>query len=458
MHGDKALDIPNYPMVSVPGEKQWQPFTLPVYIQKNRQITDIRVVFRNVAKAKTSLQNSTDRGVWLDDISIHPVDGSDRLFGLHPPSDKRAFDGALVKVDALGNFSVKSEEGFKPFLPIIIYPDFKPQNWGKYRAKGFNTVICTSLKEAQAAVKAGLYWVWSLYDYGIYDGDEKGYARFEREYRQMRTMMPELFNKLLYFYWDNERYRLFDSIKHFSDTIKRIDVDENGVRYRPFLMQLDFATANTHYVNERYSLCDLQGLYANPMIFEDNDPQNYQGVNFKGNYDGEFANFAVFDHIPGVTIPKTVFVVNSPFGDKHLANTIFAAFARGGKAFAYWKDGGSQPAVESKTWWKDFNVTSAKMQALLPLLRMPHWTGWDLNVSIPDDEDGMVVGKRDFGEKRCIIMASRSNKQERVRFSSDDAQEGASVIDYFSGRKVTVWDEGAFELQIAPRGYGAYCW
>jgi len=223
-------------------------------------------------------------------------------------------------------------------------------------------------------------------------------------------------------------------------------------------MQLDFSTANPHYINDRYQLVDLQGLYANPMVFEDNDPQNYQGVEFKGYYDGEFANFAIFEHLPGVKVPKTVFVVNSPFGDKHLANTVFAAFARGGKGFAYWKDGGSQPDVTTKPWWDDFVQTTAKMQQMLPLLRQPHWTSWDLDVSLPDDEEGIVVGKRDFGEKRCMIYASRSNRAERVRFGSGDIEDGRAVIDYFSGQEVAQWREGAFELSLKPRDYGVCCW
>lgn len=460
LHGDQELDIPNYPMVATGAAGQWQEFVLPVYIKKDFNVDHIRLLLRNVGAPDTNRSTiaSGNGTLWLDDVTIHRVEGSDALYGMQKPHAKAAFDGALVRVDSLGNFSIKTEEGYNPFLPVIIYPTWKTQKWKAYREKGFNTIVCTSLKEAKEAVKLGMHWIWSLYDYGIYDGDREGYARFEREYRQMRDTQPELFAKLLYFYWDNERYQLFDTVKHFSDTIKKIDVDAAGRRYRPFLMQLDFSTANPHYINDTYQLADLQGLYANPMVFEDNDPQNYQGVEFKGYYDGEFANFAIFEHLPGVKVPKTVFVVNSPFGDKHLANTVFAAFARGGKGFAYWKDGGSQPDVTTKPWWNDFAQTTAKMQQMLPLLRQPHWTSWDLNVSLPDDEEGIVVGKRDFGEKRCMLYASRSNKAERVRFGSDDIEDGRAVIDYFSGQEVAQWHEGAFELSLKPRDYGVCCW
>ena len=455
MNHGREIDIPSYPMVAISKAGAWEEFVLPVYIKKDLHITDLKLLMRNVGAPDTA-QPTGD--VWIDDISMRRVPDSASLYGDTPPGPRHGFDGALVRVDDQGNFSIRKAGGFEPFLPIIVYPGGNPKDWGKYRDKGFNTVICNTLKEAEAAVGEGLYWIWSLYDYGIYDGDESGYARFEREYRYLREQHPEWLDKLLYFYWDNERYLLFDSVKHFSDTIGKLDRDAAGKRLRPFMMQLDFTMANPHYHNDTYRLVDLQSCYANPMIFEDNDPQNYQGVEFKGNYDGEFANFAIFDHLPGVTIPKTVFVVNSPFGDKHLANTIFAAFARGGKGFAYWKDGGSQPRIETKAWWPDFRRTAAKMQALLPLLRQPMQTDWDLHPSLADDEDGIVVGKRDFGSRRCMIAASRSNKAERVRFAGEGVADGSKIYDYFSGKAVAAWREGHFDLTFAPRGYGAYCW
>ena len=452
----RGIDIPNYPMFAVSKAGSWEEFILPVYIKKNLNVTQLKLVFRDVGKPDAVNVPKSD--VWIDDVSMYAVKDSTALFGMTPPQKKQSFDGSLVKIDSLGNFSVRKADGFQPFLPIIVYPGGKLDDWHKYRDKGFNTIICNTVVEAKKAASLGMYWIWSLFDYGIYDGDENGYARFEREYADLKKNSPNVLDKLLYFYWDNERYHLFDTVKHFSDAIKRIDVDTNGKRKRPFMMQLDFTMANPHYVNDTYKLVDFQSCYANPMVFEANDPQNYQGVEFKGNYDGEFANFAIFENIPGVKVPKTVFVINSPFGDKYLANTAFAAFARGGKGFAYWKDGGSQPKIETKEWWKDFNQTTSMMRQLLPLLRKPHWVNWELNSSLPDDEDGLVVGKRDFGEKNCIITASRSSKAEHVRFTGSGISDGTEVSDYFTGKKVAVWQKNAFELNFTPRGYGVYCW
>ena len=456
MHGDDAIDIPNYPVVGISKAKSWQEFVLPVYIKKDLGIDHIKLTFRDVGEMKASSYASSD--VWLDDVTVHEVKDGSCLFGLTKPSQKRSFDGALVKVDSSGNFSLKSDNNLKPFLPIIIYPGGKIEDWKKYKTKGFNTIMCTSLEEARKAVSLGMHWIWSLYDYGIYDGDNNGYKRFVREYQDIKENEKELFDNLLYFYWDNETYLLFDTIKRFSDTIKRMDVNENNMRYRPFMMQLDFSTANSNYVNESFSLVDLQSGYANPMIFEANDPQNYQGVNFKGNYDGEFANFALFDHIPGVKTPKTIFVVNSPFGDKHIENTIFTALARGAKGVAYWKDGGSQPHVETKSWWRDFGTFSEKLQQMLPLIRTSHWTSWKVDSSLKDDEDGLVIGTRDFEKRKCMIYASRSNKEEVVHISTEDVKDDQKIIDYFSHKVVGVWKENAFDMHIPSRGYGVYCW
>jgi hypothetical protein len=454
-HG-KGLDIPNYPMFAISKAGVWEEFVLPVYIKKDLGIDSIKLLFRD--EGRPDAKESDGGTLWIDDISVYAVEDSASLFGLTPPAEKRGFAGIKVRVDRLGNFSIKEGNATKPFLPVVIYPDGNLQAWSKYKEKGFNTIICNGIKQAEKAAELNMYWIWSLYDYGIYDGNQSGYARFEQEYALLKKRYPNVLDKLLYFYWDNERYRLFDTIKHFYETIKKIDVNQNGSRLHPFVMQLDFTTANPHYINENISLVDLQSCYANPMIFEANDPLNYQGVLFKGNYDGEFANFAIFEHLPGVQIPKTLFVVNSPFGDKHIANTIFAAFARGGRGFAYWKDGGSQPPVEKKGWWKEFDKIVAQMWDLLPLLQTPHWCDWNLTASLPDDEDGLVVGKRNFGTYRCMIAASRSNKAEKVLFSAEDMQDHTKVFDYFSGKKVVESKDNKFELLFEPRGYGVWCW
>jgi len=446
----------NYTLISISKAGEWEEFIVPLYVQKGKNIKDIKITIRNVGEPDTVISPVSD--VWIDDLSVHKVKDSAHLFGFTKPEYKRAFEGSKVRVDSLGNFELKEDKEFKPFFPLIMYPGGNLAKFSEYKNKGFNTVVCHNQEEAEFAVSAGLKWVWSLYGYGIYDkmdNNSSGFVRFIREYEDMKKNAPHILDELLYFYSDNELYLLFDSFKIFSDQIKKMDVDEKGNRIRPIYMHLDFSAGNKNYYNESYQLIDIQGTYANPLLYQENDLISY-GVEFKGNYNAEFSNFSMFENIPNIKIPKTIFVINSP-QDTHIKSTIFAALARGGKGFAYWKDSGSQPEVETKSWWSDFSNVTSKIEKLKPLLRTPHWTNWELNYTLKDDEDGIIVGKRDYGSLRCIIASSRSKKSEIITFTTPNSDIG-DVYNFFDGSVIAKGDGDSFSLSFDPLGSGVYCW
>ncbi|MCH9812483.1 MAG: hypothetical protein K0U47_00905 [Epsilonproteobacteria bacterium] len=451
-HEGEHINSVNYSLISTSKAGVWEEFTIPLYIQKDKNVTDIKMTIRNVGSP--DVEGETISDVWIDDVSIHGVKDSAKLFGFKAPIKKDVFEGSKVRVDHLGNFEIHNGDNFEPFFPLIIYPASDQTKWTNYKSQGFNTVICNNPLEAQNAVNAGLYWVWDLFSYGVNE-EALGYERFVQEYQNLRTQSPKLFDKLLYFYWDNEKYLILDSFKRFSDHIKEVDLDAQGNRMRPIYMHLDFTTGNKNYYNEAYKLIDIQGAYANPLLYQENDLVNYSYA-FKGNYNAEFANFSIFENLSNSHIPKSIFVINSP-QDAKLENSIFAALARGGRGFAYWKDSGSQPAVETRPWWGSFPMISAKLKRLESFLRTPNWSSWELHSTLTDDEDGLVVGKRDFANQRCMIFASRSAKEEVVTLSTPD-QNITKVYDLLDNHLVTEGVGSHMTLTLAPYESGVYCW
>ncbi len=145
LYGTKAIDIPNYPVVGVSKSNSWEEFVLPIYIKKDLNVTHIKFALRDTGEMNSSEYGSSD--VWIDDLSMHEVNGSGDLFGFTKPSLKQAFNGVLVQVDELGNFSIKDENRSKPFFPIIIYPEPNTGSWGKYKNGGFNTICAIVLKK-----------------------------------------------------------------------------------------------------------------------------------------------------------------------------------------------------------------------------------------------------------------------------------------------------------------------
>jgi hypothetical protein len=388
-------------------------------------------------------------------MSVYKVKDTSEFFGDAPYTPKDAFDGSYVKVDSLGNFSVKDNSTFKPFFPIIVYPAPNTVKWNLYKTQGFNTTLHNKPSETQGAVDAGLYWIWDLGHYGINDLNTSGYDTFVSQYNDMKDNHPDIFDKLLYFYWDNEKYEVSKSLKKFTDKIKIMDIDTNGTRYRPINMNLNLTEGSKLYYNDTHKLMDIQSAYVNPIIYQENDVDSY-GYEFKDWYNKEFSDFAVFENIENTRVPKSVFVVNSP-QDAKLESIIFAALARGGKGFAFWRDSGNQPEIETRPWWDSFPQISSKLNQLLPLIQKPHTTNWVLEYSEPDDEDGIIVGKRDYDNKRCMIVASRADSNKTITFQTPDRNMG-TLYDFFDNSLVSSPSEGSVNLSIPAHGSGVYCW
>ncbi len=442
-----------YTLLANATANQWEEFVVPIYIQKDKNVTSIKMFIKNMGSVDTN--ESLMSGVWIDDMSVYKVKDTFELFGDAPYEEKDAFDGSYVKVDSLGNFSIKDNSTFKPFFPIIIYPAPNTVKWDLYKTQGFNTILNNTPLEAQGAVDAGLYWVWDLGDYGINDLNASGYDTFVNHYNDMRDNHQDIFDKLLYFYWDNEKYEVSKSLKKFTDKIKIMDIDANGKRYRPINMNLGLTEGSKLYYNDTYKLMDIQSAYVNPIIYQENDVESY-GYEFKGWYNSEFSDFSVFENIENTRVPKSVFVVNSP-QDEQLENIIFAALSHGGKGFAFWRDSGSQAEVETKSWWNSFPSIASKLNQLLPLIRQPHWTNWVLEYSEHDDEDGVIVGKRDYDNKRCMIVASRANIDKNITFSTPDRDMG-EVYNFFDNTLVSSSNGESVTISIPAHGNGVYCW
>jgi len=442
-----------YTLLANATANHWEEFVVPVYIQKDKNATDIKMFIRNTGAVDTD--ENVVGGVWIDDMSIYKVKDTSEFFGDAPYTPKDAFDGSYVKVDSLGNFSVKDGSVFKPFFPLIVYPDPTEIKWNSYKTQGFNTVIGSNPAEMQSAVDTGLYWIWDLDNYGISDLTASGYDTFVNQYNDMKNNHPDIFDKLLYFYWDNEKYEVSKSLKKFVDKIKIMDVDANGKRYRPFNMNLSLTEGSKLYYNDTFKLMDIQSAYVNPIIYQENDVASY-GYEFKDWYDKEFADFSVFENIENMRVPKSVFVVNSPQDDQ-LESIIFAALARGGKGFAFWRDSGSQPEIETRLWWNSFPSLATKLNQLLPLIQKPHTTNWVLEYSEPDDEDGIIVGKRDYDNKRCMIVASRADISKTISFSTPDRDMG-TLYNFFDNSLVASPSAGSVTLSLPAHGSGVYCW
>jgi hypothetical protein len=108
---------------------EWEEFALPFSVPEG-------VAYIGCQAFKG--ENTKPGGVvWADDFYLGEGLGLDQ-----PPAPKKPFDGALVRVDALGNFEVKQGDEWTPFFPLCMYSD-NYRDWLVYSRQGWNTIMWT---------------------------------------------------------------------------------------------------------------------------------------------------------------------------------------------------------------------------------------------------------------------------------------------------------------------------
>lgn len=105
---------------------QWQEYALPFIVPQG-----VAFIGCQAFKAENTRPGAV---VWADDFYLGEGLGLDQ-----PPAAKKPFDGAHVRVDALGNFEVKKNNVWKPFFPLCMYSD-NYRDWSVYSKQGWNAI------------------------------------------------------------------------------------------------------------------------------------------------------------------------------------------------------------------------------------------------------------------------------------------------------------------------------
>ena len=441
--GNFLYNVADY-NISVSAVEAWEEFIAPVYVRDGIDAARLSISVRFVDWAEAEEGSASD--VWLDDIRLVQASDSSKLFGFEPPKPRKPFLGKEVRIDELGNWELYKQGRWQPFFPMIIYPDNAiGTDWKKYREKGFNTVTQIGYPDAaKRASAAGMYWMWDITSYLFSEGQGSGVnaatgdtARFEALYK--RFLEETGFEGMIAYYWDNEDLDEWQSVQDITDKIRQLDQETFSSRAAPIYMNSKHIAANSLFMNESHDFIDLQGGYINPLI------------SANGETNPEWPMYLASDKMVGIRSPQGIGIVNVPQERAYLEPLIFAGIARGMRGFAFWRDGFNNGYhIESRPWWEGFRKTADKINKMLPLVRQPHWTSWDLEVSIPEKEDTLIVGKRDFEGKRHLILASYSDQVQKVTFSTDMVV--MRVRDFFTGAVIAQPQNESFDYLLPAHG------
>jgi hypothetical protein len=140
---------------------------------------------------------------------------------------------------------------------------------------------------------------------------------------------------------------------------------------------------------------------------------------------------------------------------------LYNSIILGAKAMGYWRDcykGCSEEfqksvgPVDKKPWWPDFPNLRHEVDELLPLIRQPHWTSWNVKIDVPD----VRVGTRNLKGEAYLILVSQTSRKQNVTLTLDGLPYPAKEVrDYFNDKKVMSVLGNAFSVTLPGIGVGS---
>jgi len=380
----------------------WEDNLVIVNIQNDSNIKFISPRFVMLPK------HSINEDVWVDNITISEVRGNLKAI------IKREFNGTKVRADYLGNLSIKNNNKYNEFFPIGIYGDNNRKDWSIYSKQGFNCYMWASdWRQVKKAKEAGLMSSIQVGPY-IIGGNWLPNNKSER-INHLSNFIKDirkynLQDQIVFYYIDNEFYKIDQHTINVIEKVKSLDVDNNGDRLHPIYM-LNGAYGQARKYND---LVDITGTYVAQDRTNIPIAENFTGLQINENQN----------------LPAVMAQINRGVG-KNFRPVLFGAIAKGAKGMGFWRDGGSGEDITKKPWWNDFPNMVNEIEQMMPLIKEPHFTNW----SVTCDNDDLIFGSRTYQNKGHLIIANPTKSTIIATFTITDLPyQLSNVNDYFTGR------------------------
>jgi hypothetical protein len=369
-----------------------------------------------------------------------------------PASPKQAFDGSMVRVDPLGNWSVLRNGTWQPYTVLGIYNDSSVNSLQTYSNQGFNTIVCNTfsllrLQEAQAAVSPfNPNGMMSMIDISPFI-DPRGvyYDNLPLLQQNLATLEASpLLSQVLCFYWDNERFNNYTVTQAVTNLVKAYDTNAAGQRQHPIYM-LD----GQEGLNPLYdSMVDVVGDYA----------RNPQTAAYLGDRPDIFQRALLMSDSTGQSHPFSLGTISNEAYWDNFQVLIYETLMAGGSGFTFYRDGGSNgyngnptdPAAMNITlrdWWPLLPGIVSQIDELQPLLATPVQTSWQLALS----NSQLVTGIRTYNGQGYLFVVNPTNSAQAATFTANGLPYTPQQLnDYFSGSTVTTIQGNTFTLTVQP--------
>jgi Carbohydrate binding domain len=401
----------------------------------------VTVTDPNIEKIKVVIDKKIS-AIYTSDYYIDEVYlGKGISFEQAPVSSRQTFDGSKVKIDALGNWQVYENSEWKDFFPFGMYVGLARNDYIGFSEQGLNLVLSQQFRSqvemAQDATSTfnpnGMRVGLRLQRYAI-PGD--AYWTHTLLENTINDLNSDLSETLLCYDWDNENN--FTTWSYWFDMVNAIR--DNDTSHPVYV--LNGACGIQRLFSKRLS--DVCGTYVGPA-----------GIAMET---GAF-RFDVLQYLEKQDIPVSIAQLNHVEEENYgFRLRLYYALIMGAKGICWWGDARNDDGtenltkvIENRAWWSSIPILRSEVDALIPIIKQPHWTSW--SVSSSDSE--ILFGTRDYNDDGYMIIMNPEDTSSLVTFTLNGLAP-TEVWNYFDDSFVTSVSSNQFTVLLSANSTAVY--
>ena len=387
--------------------------------------------------------------IFFDDFYVYE---SGKIVSNEPYTPKTPYESSHVRIDKLGNWSIKENGVWKDFFPKFAYQDYTPsiiesaKMYSSYGFTGFTNM--NNVGRIHLAVENGMkYNGIQVNDMRVDDVNDSIKKTIEDVNTEVSEGKLPATSVVMYEY-DNEQEQLTD-YKHkglVADWLDEHDKDSlTNRRTRPINMLNGVAEGVTrNYRNStNKNALDIVSTYIAQIGHTPN--QHLNPINTLG----------ILQKTQNQIAPVSIMQLQCHYQDVFIPS-IFKGIAAGAKGLNFWRAGQGVPSVcqenfEENVWVPAIKDVFTKIDTMLPIIKEPLETSWSATV---DNPTLVSIGTRDHAGKHYIILANFDYNDLLVEINLKNLQ-ATKVKEFFSQEELTtVSADGNFSVTMGHHNRG----
>jgi hypothetical protein len=434
---------------------QWEEIIMPYRADKTGMYSISLFTFRYALTTdhKYALKDGSnlDRNasIFFDDFFVYE---SGKIVSNEARTVKKPFNSSIIKIDTLGNWSIKDQGKWRYFFPKFAYQDYR-ENFKRqsqmYSAYGFTGYSNLENKyKVHEAVENGMKYN------AIQINDMDMNSKEDRTKNIILDVQKEIANgdlsdtAIILYEYDNEEEGLtnYKHKQYVSEWIDKHDKDTfYNSRRRPINMLNGVAEGVTRNYKNNFNknYIDIVSSYVT------------QSGESKNLHINPINTLAILQKMDYQIAPVSIMQIQCYYEDVFIPS-IFKGIASGAKGLNFWRAGKGTPSAckenfEDNVWASSLKDIFSKIDIMLPIIREPLETSWSVKVDKPLL---ISIGKRNHKGKQYLILSNFSYRDMTVRVSLENLSV-RSVRDFFTKHLLSSVDsKGVFSVNIGHHNSG----